>query len=155
MDQRITYIDNLKGFAILMVVLGHSIQKSSDILLYQPLFKLILSFHMPLFMAISGYCGFKTKFDFWHSTTKRFKRLIIPYFVWGIIAILLFREDPSNLLLKPNRNLWFLWDLFFITLVVNTIMIACKYSKRVSVPVLLTMALILLGGGQIYTRQYL
>ena len=52
-DLRISYIDQLKGIAILLVVLGHVIgyNNCEDSFLW----RFIYSFHMPLFMFISGY----------------------------------------------------------------------------------------------------
>lgn len=78
--QRIVYIDYLKAFAIFLVILGHTIQQTAE---HDPffsrLFAIIYSFHMPLFMAISGY--------FMHRTLER-----------GLPAYLLFR---SRQLLLP------------------------------------------------------
>lgn len=55
-------IDVAKGIAILLVLLGHSIQYASGASYYSSgafysnwFFKFIYSFHMPLFMVISGY----------------------------------------------------------------------------------------------------
>lgn len=53
MKQRINYIDRMKGMAILLVVMGHlyffSYGQSDSIV-----FCFISSFHMPLFMFLSG-----------------------------------------------------------------------------------------------------
>jgi len=81
-DLRISYIDQLKGIAILLVVLGHVIGYNNILrsfisskklvyykwyiftkhetiniftILINPHFSCIFSFHMPLFMFISGY----------------------------------------------------------------------------------------------------
>ncbi|ROT03695.1 hypothetical protein ED388_12660 [Muribaculaceae bacterium Isolate-007 (NCI)] len=48
------YIDCLKGFAIFLVVLGHVVQNYN--LMDSWIFRIIYSFHMPLFMFMSGYC---------------------------------------------------------------------------------------------------
>lgn len=50
---RITYIDQLRGFAILLVVMGHALEHNGYH--QSPLFNLIYSFHMPLFFCISGF----------------------------------------------------------------------------------------------------
>ena len=62
MQKRILSIDAIKAFAIFCVVLGHCIQYGSGIFYLKDeiyfenwLFKIIYSFHMPLFMLISGY----------------------------------------------------------------------------------------------------
>lgn len=62
MKERSLYLDVVKGLAIILVVVGHCIQFGSgaDVLrsgvfFADPLFKFIYSFHMPLFMLVSGY----------------------------------------------------------------------------------------------------
>lgn len=49
---RILQIDVLKGFAILLVVLGHAIYETYSE--NNIVFRMIYSFHMPLFMFLSG-----------------------------------------------------------------------------------------------------
>lgn len=53
--KRITYIDWLKAFAIFLVLLGHSIQNLSAAGMMDGLHGFIYSFHMPLFMMLSGF----------------------------------------------------------------------------------------------------
>lgn len=50
-------IDGLRGIAIMLVVIGHVIQYvfSPNTFDDNLLFRVIYSFHMPLFMFISGY----------------------------------------------------------------------------------------------------
>ena len=49
-------IDIIKGFAILLVLWGHAIQNlaQGDIYYSDPFFRLIYSFHMPLFALVNG-----------------------------------------------------------------------------------------------------
>lgn len=53
MRQRINYIDRMKGMAIFLVVMGHvyffAFEQSGSVW-----FDVISSFHMPLFMFLSG-----------------------------------------------------------------------------------------------------
>lgn len=53
---RIDYINFIKGVSIFLVVWAHSIQNMGDGVYFRtnPLFELICSFHMPIFMIISG-----------------------------------------------------------------------------------------------------
>lgn len=55
---RISYIDQLKGIAIFLVVLGHVIEHNAGRDNF--LWTLIYSFHMPLFMFVSGYLAYVT-----------------------------------------------------------------------------------------------
>ena len=51
---RLSYVDVLKGYAILLVILGHSIQNTVLDFDGNIVFRVIYSFHMPLFMILSG-----------------------------------------------------------------------------------------------------
>lgn len=74
--ERDTTLDIAKGILIILVVLGHAIQFSlgtdytqSKQFFYNPVFTIIYSFHMPLFMLISGYL-------FYNSSKKDIKTLV-------------------------------------------------------------------------------
>ena len=57
MKQRICYLDNMKGVAIILVVIGHIMQFSFGFETSQPV--KFLCFHMPLFFYISGFLAYK------------------------------------------------------------------------------------------------
>ena len=84
MKERLLYIDNLKGFAILLVVLGHCIQFREPDYDSNWLFRIIYSFHMPLFFIISGYVSHQNDIQIESLVTKRAKQLLLPYFIWGL-----------------------------------------------------------------------
>ena len=54
MERRNQQLDIVKGFAIVLVVLGHAIQYTYRDFDNLFVFRLIYSFHMPLFMFVSG-----------------------------------------------------------------------------------------------------
>ena len=134
MKQRNEYLDIVKGIAITLVVLGHSIQYgtfefSGDQYFNNALFQLIYSFHMPLFMLVSGYL-------FYYSTARhsdkynfhtRLTTLIIPIIAWNIINlaaknIVLFIKGNNitweqDLLSFLNAT-WFLWSIFWCSSIV-------------------------------------
>lgn len=53
-ERRNQQLDIVKGFAIVLVVLGHAIQYTYRDFDNLFVFRLIYSFHMPLFMFVSG-----------------------------------------------------------------------------------------------------
>ena len=57
MGKRIEYIDFIKGICIFIVVWGHSIQNMGDgnDFWTNPVHEFICSFHMPIFMLVSGF----------------------------------------------------------------------------------------------------
>ena len=93
---RSRYLDMLKAVNILLVLFGHCIQFGSGYNYYNegfyfmnPAFTFIYSFHMPLFMLISGYLfGFSLKKKNWTAVIKdKIYQLIIPLFFWGLISL--------------------------------------------------------------------
>lgn len=113
------YYDRLKGFAIILVVIGHSIQSTYGNYDDITLFRYIYSFHMPLFMYISGMVLYRpiNNIDFiWLK--KRFKSLVYPFLSWMIIPYIFssrwneFPQYVKNVILSPDYALWFLWVLF-------------------------------------------
>lgn len=128
---RLYFIDNLKGILILLVILGHCVQMTVADFDHHPLLRFIYSFHMPLFMAVSGYVSYKPELK-WDSVGKRFIQLMVPFFAWLLIATLRAGDITHffNGLIRPDVGLWFLWVLFFISVLV---VFAHKLSVRTKI----------------------
>lgn len=86
-NQRNLFLDYTKGILILLVVYGHIIQYVAYNNQWEvggffedPVFKAIYIFHMPLFIAISGFISFSSihKTTLWDIIKKRFFNLILP-----------------------------------------------------------------------------
>ena len=83
-NKRIEWVDIARGIAIILVVLGHS-QVGRD------LFNYLYSFHVPLFFFVAGITfRFDKESDFSSFVKKRFLRLLVPYYTFGMIAIAAF-----------------------------------------------------------------
>jgi len=87
---RIEFIDIAKGITIFLVVWGHTANNAVLVDPNCPLFTRILySFHMPLFFALSGLSMKATPFTTWAEwkafIRKNILSLLIPYFVWALI----------------------------------------------------------------------
>ena len=87
--------DLLRGFAIILVVFGHCIQEGSgaayrteQLYFDDRLYQFIYSFHMPLFMMISGYLNWKgiegarERASRISLVRRRAASLLIPVFAW-------------------------------------------------------------------------
>lgn len=119
-SKRIIYIDNMRGIAILLVMLGHSIGTVSE-----PLNQLILSFHMPLFFFISGLSSSKNRMTFFTMLKKYVFTMLVPIISMGIINILV--SIIIDVVITKNmawhelqyfsffKN-WFLWSMFIVKL---------------------------------------
>lgn len=130
-------LDIIKGVAIIFVVLGHCIQYGSGskylgglLFFDNTVFKIIYSFHMPLFMLVSGYLFniSACRHSFKNVLLSRFTTLIIPIFVWAggtiVLKSIISNTDITffyfiKTYLKTSlTTLWFLWAIFFCSLVV-------------------------------------
>lgn len=132
MTTRLSYIDSLKGFLIILVVLGHVIQKSDVDFDHNIVFRYIYSFHMPLFMCISGFVCYSQTLG-WKLVKKRFNQLMIPFLAWAVISVCLAGEWTKLIqnILHPDTALWFLWVLFFITVLhVACAMVSKKWKIK-------------------------
>jgi fucose 4-O-acetylase-like acetyltransferase len=134
MKDRIQSLDAIKAFAIFLVVFGHMLQKCVEDVDDNYLFKLIYSFHMPLFIFISGFVsyrkdGLKDKY-----LINKFIGLLIPYFSWILVLIFIssfnntfdFKDKLIQYLLYPDNGLWFLWVLFWMQCVLYICFVVSK-----------------------------
>lgn len=86
MQGRLEYIDRIKGFAILLVVIGHVYIFSfgvTDTLVY----KVIASFHMHLFMFISGFVAYVSPEvkDVYKKVLKRICTYVCPAYLIDLL----------------------------------------------------------------------
>ena len=112
-SNRLFYVDNLRGFLIILVVLGHCIQHLDIDFDHNIVFRYICSFHMPLFMFISGFVSYKREYH-WTSIKRRFIQLVIPFIAWAMVSMSLKDNWNIDWLTTPDTALWFLWVLFWI-----------------------------------------
>jgi acyltransferase len=77
LKRRIAWVDALKVFGIVSVVLGH---------FASPLGPFIYSFHMPLFFIISGFF-MKADKAFKLFAMKNLRKLMLPYLIFAIIGL--------------------------------------------------------------------
>lgn len=130
--------DVIKGVAIYLVVLGHSIQYlMGDGWQESVVGKCIYMFHMPLFIFISGYF-FSPSADkscVWNFVKKKFVRILLPSITYGLMMIVvntvlssikrhtLYVAFPDNM---EYFGLWFLSVLFVISCLCR-LFYNCKY----------------------------
>lgn len=127
-NKRLKWADSLKGWLITLVVLGHAIQYTIGDACYENhIWNLIYSFHMPAFMAVSGFLAFRPSHKYgsgkecFSIIKRRFFQLVVPYFLWSLCFLLVNNEVTFTTLgyviLYPSKVLWFLWVLFCINVI--------------------------------------
>ncbi len=146
--KKINWLLILQGWAMLWVVIGHSYigQTGARPVYVDRLFDFAYSFHMPLFMLVSGYLFFLTRLNVlslngwgnnWtYSLIIRDKtiRLLLPGLVFSIISFAVKIAFPGEMSRQvglnfnelihaylypydnPMRELWFIITLFWLML---------------------------------------
>lgn len=135
MKERNTSLDAMKGFVILLVMIGHILilNEINDPYIYP----MIEAVQMPAFIMISGYIsGLKSPIDSfvqWKDIlTKRSVTYLIPFFTWLVLKqwdnLVL---GVSKTLMQLDRGLWFLMTLFLLNVLLYTTQLLNKklYKK--------------------------
>lgn len=153
---RVSWIDICRGFAILFVMYAHMLPGDS----YRYFF---YAFHMPLFFFLSGVV-FKDSFkSYWRLTSKSFKAIMIPYFLFAALTYLFwFIKEPSthntlqdlytqiygifygngnNGYLYFNVALWFL-PCLFVTKLTFAALTRVSTKVKILIPLLILFSLI-------------
>lgn len=139
-SKRNEYLDLCKAVAIVLVIIGHCIQcgqgenyLNEGLFYANPIFITIYSFHMPLFMMISGYLFSRTvkHKKFINIIKNKINQLIVPLICCSVISTLI--NTYFHILNKKETTLswflkklisnfiegpWFLWALWWCSIVV-------------------------------------
>lgn len=123
-SHRIPLYDALKGLAIILVVYAHCLQYlGMEEYIHHPVVCFIYSFHMPLFMTLSGYFAYPLVSSVplgafvWHKAV----RLLVPAVCFGLLTLSIM--DVTGHPVKSGwfsylyGNLWYLKSLFLCLLI--------------------------------------
>jgi fucose 4-O-acetylase-like acetyltransferase len=157
-------IDVLRGFAILLVVVGHSIQYGNGFnylenkLFYENIvFIFIYTFHMPLFMLISGYLfakSIKNK-PLKELLYNRLSKILLPVLIWNAVFLsirILWKTLIKNenfeidtmlfqFINDSTNSLWFLWAIFYCSICVIIVRKAFKDNVYVYLLILIILVI--------------
>nr|WP_283806892.1 nodulation factor fucose acetyltransferase NolL [Bradyrhizobium sp. ORS 285] len=145
-------LDFTKGVLIVLVIVGHLIQYiiyRDDGFWCSPYFKWIYMFHMPLFMAISGYlsCRALLQKSLACAVWDRALQLLLPMLFWcAVLETVKLAAFPSPhdatgfslaLLYDVVGTYWFVWAAFICFLFVKLLLIFDR-----SLPLLLLLSVV-------------
>ncbi len=136
------YLDTVKGITVLLMLWGHCIQYCSlgEFSFFDnAAYRMIYSFHMPLFMLVSGYLYF-------FSFRKRDLKSLLIHRTQGMVQPIVFGTILYNLMMKPLKLvlsghatvfdgslfsglnlLWFLWCVLASSVAVG---VSCKAARN-------------------------
>lgn len=127
------FINYLRGIAAVLVIVGHCIEYGNGKIYLENqaaydciVFKIIYSFHMPLFGLLSGYTLYYSlcKRERSEIVFRKIYHLLIPIFAWQTIwyfcDVVINRKCISFLgwMNSCFNGLWFLWGIFFCSIIV-------------------------------------
>lgn len=150
---RIQWVDCAKGIAMLLVIVGHTVE--------QPLIRgLIFSFHMPLFFMLSGYTSkfVDTKEAFLNRLKRSAVSLLVPAYVLYLVRLpllmlrdgthdlavqilltMLFSSGSSTSLLGIKvpvfGMMWFLVVLFWMRTLYDLLHLLCRHNVHMLIAV--------------------
>lgn len=133
--------DIIRGFAMLLVVLGHTISGTVRNYSNSLLFQAIWTLQMPLFIIISGYV---TRYsrpltkgkDLWMFIQKRTLAYLLPWIVWSLIVRgLVFGQtyflDLKHMFWHMDSGYWFLITIWSISMIFGlTDFLSNRYFKN-------------------------
>lgn len=114
MNNRIAYFDQMKGLAIILVVIGHVTQFSLG-LHGSDLNRWLEIFHMPVFFFVSGYFAYKilpSVQDVVGRVWSRIHAIAIPLLVWCVLCTFTHGDESFvSMLSRCGGKYWFLYTL--------------------------------------------
>lgn len=140
MKERIVFLDSIRGFAILLVVMGHAVAwnypdwhevclfsqtQSKELMIGGVVWQLIYSFHMALFFMVSGYLSgvsVITKDNVISRIKNKTLRLLIPYLATGYLIFFV----------RGNWGYWFLLTLFEMSIIWMFLYVLLKKFNPIS-----------------------
>ena len=137
--ERLYKFDNLKAILIFLVVFGHFLELVEG---HNLLYLTIYSFHMPLFLFVSGYFAHFNKKSIWI-------KLIFPYVVFQILytifeVYILGNEKLTLTFILPRWIMWYLFALIGYYLLIPFFDTDCE-KKQIVIIVSMVCFSILIG----------
>lgn len=129
-------MDNARALTIFCVILGHVVDSNT------PTKSLLYAFHMPAFFFLSGMVckeNVESLNEFKIYAIRRFKRLLVPYVVWGCIYshfsfknLLYICYGTRETLIRADSltSLWFLPTLFWADIIVELLLYISYYLPK-------------------------
>lgn len=124
---RNAYLDNVKVVLLFLVVFAHILERFLEVKLYNSLYVIIYSFHMPLFIFISGYLSKNTD----RCRQNAFSDFFIPYIIFNTIYSIFINKSIIVSIFNPVYIYWYMLCMFFWKLIIKDF-VKIKYYILVS-----------------------
>ena len=148
--RRIEYIDAIRGFCMILVVLYHIGMFSYGKALPKSYYHIFNFFMLPLFFFVSGWCCYKGDHqkeegqDIQCFCRDKFKQLIVPSCLFMLLSIYVFGLNFRNTVLNEwKAGYWFTIVLFFFFLfysIIQSVLVIIRMNNRIKDVILLVLA---------------
>lgn len=138
--KRNQFVDIIRGIAMLLVVLGHTMTGCTVASQKSFIFNIIWSLQMPLFILISGYV---TKYSrpisdiqgLWRYVKRRTLAYMLPWAVWSfLVRGIIFGQDGfldiKHLLWNMDSGYWFLVTIWTISMIFGIGSFIAEYVSK-------------------------
>lgn len=125
--KRNIYVDIVRGIAMLLVILGHTITGCTEESESSFIFNIIWSLQMPLFILVSGYVTrysrkVETSAALWGFIKRRTYTYLFPWIIWTFfVRGLIFKKthlfNIKWLIYHMDAGYWFLTTIWTISLI--------------------------------------
>ncbi|MBQ6831313.1 MAG: acyltransferase family protein [Oscillospiraceae bacterium] len=142
--KRIEWIDSLKGFGIFCVTLGHL---ACNYFIETHIY----SFHMFLFFFLSGFLHNHSQGNVKKFIAKKTKTILVPFLLWNLLSclvgLLLGKSVYESVrlffvldgVMCWNGPIWFLLQLYIVTIIYFFVEKYIPYGKYLSIPILFVL----------------
>lgn len=163
-SERLNYIDEMKGFAILLVTMGHIYLNNTIEGQNHPIAQIIYSFHMSFFFFLSGFILSKThKLEtsgIMIFIKNKTITLLLPWLSFSIIVKLFLNPNISiyklldGLLFYPVNGYWFLPILWIFMMLWLLQKIASSYINVYAEPVINIFITCIIASTGLFLHKY-
>lgn len=115
---RIIALDIAKAICIILVVMGHYVPDNSPAW-YVLVHDVIYTFHMPLFMFVSGYVYIATKkrSTYGDFLLKKVRRLMVPYLTTSVMVIVIKLLTQGSMSVDNPVTIFSFVEMFYMPVV--------------------------------------
>lgn len=155
--QRIQWVDAMRGFSMIVVVVGH-VLVSMGIGGYDSfLGSLLLTFRMPLFFFVSGFFSFRA-IEWWNKTRvfdilkRKFQAQIICTVIFASLCALVFQGKVN--FAGGFGGYWFTIVLFQMYIIYLALSLFSRLiNKNIVIPALIIISVAFVGILAVYSRE--
>lgn len=143
--QRDLYWDTLKFVLIVLVVYGHFIHNPGTLAL--AVFNTIYTFHMPLFVFVSGrFTHLHDRKRYFCNIIRLLETFLFFHVFWTLLCIFLGASPSINLWISPATTYWYLLALVYWRIGVFLLPPANAGPRRCAVVFISSVAISILSG---------